>query len=131
MCLLIYLFHFSIWVRGSIVLMFLLGLTWTFGLLYLNQVGTRFICQCLNVLFWGIIKLFNGSNHNYFGRYTLFYVKKYFIDIIYKYILFQASVVMAYVFTVLNSLQGLFIFIFHCIQNDKVSYMMDFYGRWR
>ncbi|XP_071523917.1 latrophilin Cirl-like isoform X6 [Panulirus ornatus] len=55
------------WVRGAIVLMFLLGLTWTFGLLYLNQ----------------------------------------------------ASVVMAYIFTVLNSLQGLFIFIFHCVQNDK------------
>ncbi|XP_037803282.1 adhesion G protein-coupled receptor L2-like isoform X5 [Penaeus monodon] len=55
------------WVRGAVVLMFLLGLTWTFGLLYLNQ----------------------------------------------------ASVVMAYVFTVLNSLQGLFIFIFHCVQNDK------------
>ncbi|XP_042221220.1 adhesion G protein-coupled receptor L3-like isoform X4 [Homarus americanus] len=55
------------WVRGAIVLMFLLGLTWTFGLLYLNQ----------------------------------------------------ATVVMAYIFTVLNSLQGLFIFIFHCVQNDK------------
>ncbi|XP_076048688.1 latrophilin Cirl-like isoform X6 [Oratosquilla oratoria] len=55
------------WVRGAIVLMFLLGLTWTFGLLYLNK----------------------------------------------------ASVVMAYIFTVLNSLQGLFIFIFHCVQNDK------------
>ncbi|XP_076048684.1 latrophilin Cirl-like isoform X2 [Oratosquilla oratoria] len=57
------------WVRGAIVLMFLLGLTWTFGLLYLNK----------------------------------------------------ASVVMAYIFTVLNSLQGLFIFIFHCVQNDKVK----------
>ena len=30
------------------------------------------------------------------------------------------TVVMAYVFTVLNSLQGLFIFIFHCIMTDKV-----------
>ncbi|XP_058809833.1 latrophilin Cirl-like isoform X3 [Phymastichus coffea] len=55
------------WLRGAIVLVFLLGLTWTFGLLYLNQ----------------------------------------------------ESVFMAYIFTVLNSLQGLFIFVFHCMQNDK------------
>lgn len=27
---------------------------------------------------------------------------------------------MAYVFTILNSLQGLFIFFFHCVQNDQV-----------
>ncbi|XP_071523911.1 latrophilin Cirl-like isoform X2 [Panulirus ornatus] len=65
------------WVRGAIVLMFLLGLTWTFGLLYLNQ----------------------------------------------------ASVVMAYIFTVLNSLQGLFIFIFHCVQNDKVRKELRRAGR--
>ncbi|KAK8747712.1 hypothetical protein OTU49_016552, partial [Cherax quadricarinatus] len=65
------------WVRGAIVLMFLLGLTWTFGLLYLNQ----------------------------------------------------ASVVMAYIFTVLNSLQGLFIFIFHCVQNDKVKKELRRAGR--
>ncbi|ROT76135.1 putative latrophilin Cirl-like isoform X4, partial [Penaeus vannamei] len=65
------------WVRGAVVLMFLLGLTWTFGLLYLNQ----------------------------------------------------ASVVMAYVFTVLNSLQGLFIFIFHCVQNDKLVPRLTS-GRW-
>ncbi|KAA0186105.1 hypothetical protein HAZT_HAZT010408 [Hyalella azteca] len=57
------------WLRGAFVLVFLLGLTWTFGLLYLNQ----------------------------------------------------QTVVMAYVFTVLNALQGLFIFIFHCVQNDKVK----------
>ncbi|GLV46319.1 Calcium-independent receptor for alpha-latrotoxin [Carabus blaptoides fortunei] len=56
------------WLRGAFVLVFLLGLTWTFGLLYLNK----------------------------------------------------ESVVMAYVFTTLNSLQGLFIFVFHCIQNEKV-----------
>ncbi|XP_011300624.1 latrophilin Cirl isoform X4 [Fopius arisanus] len=56
------------WLRGAIVLVFLLGLTWTFGLLYLNQ----------------------------------------------------ESVIMAYIFTVLNSLQGLFIFVFHCVQNEKV-----------
>ncbi|KAF7990078.1 hypothetical protein HCN44_009021 [Aphidius gifuensis] len=56
------------WLRGAIVLVFLLGLTWTFGLLYLNQ----------------------------------------------------ESVIMAYIFCVLNSLQGLFIFVFHCVQNEKV-----------
>ncbi|KAK7863093.1 hypothetical protein R5R35_004918 [Gryllus longicercus] len=56
------------WLRGAIVLVFLLGLTWTFGLLYLNE----------------------------------------------------ESVIMAYIFTVLNSLQGLFIFVFHCVQNEKV-----------
>ncbi|XP_050720073.1 adhesion G protein-coupled receptor L3-like isoform X7 [Eriocheir sinensis] len=55
------------WVRGAVVFMFLLSLTWAFGLLYLNH----------------------------------------------------ASMVMAYVFTIFNSLQGIFIFIFHCIQNDK------------
>ncbi|XP_014209550.1 latrophilin Cirl isoform X2 [Copidosoma floridanum] len=57
-----------VWLRGAIVLVFLLGLTWTFGLLYMN-------------------------------RNTL---------------------AMAYIFTVLNSLQGLFIFVFHCVQNEKV-----------
>ncbi|KAL1114882.1 hypothetical protein AAG570_007706 [Ranatra chinensis] len=57
------------WLRGAIVLVFLLGLTWTFGLLYLNE----------------------------------------------------ESVIMAYIFTFLNSLQGLFIFVFHCVQNDKVQ----------
>ncbi|XP_063219842.1 latrophilin Cirl isoform X2 [Bacillus rossius redtenbacheri] len=56
------------WLRGAIMLVFLLGLTWTFGLLYLNK----------------------------------------------------ESILMAYIFTVLNSLQGLFIFIFHCVQNEKV-----------
>jgi len=60
------------WLRGAIVLVFLLGLTWTFGLLYLNE----------------------------------------------------ESVIMAYVFTVLNSLQGLFIFVFHCVQNEKVRRLL-------
>lgn len=63
-----YFDKFRAWLRGAIVLVFLLGLTWTFGLLYLNQ----------------------------------------------------ESVIMAYIFTVLNSLQGMFIFVFHCIQNEKV-----------
>lgn len=58
------------WLRGAFILVFLLGLTWTFGLLYLNK----------------------------------------------------ESVTMAYIFTTLNSLQGLFIFVFHCIQNEKVSF---------
>ncbi|XP_044741072.1 latrophilin Cirl-like isoform X3 [Chrysoperla carnea] len=57
-----------VWLRGAVILVFLLGLTWTFGLLYLNE----------------------------------------------------ETVVMAYIFSILNSLQGLFIFMFHCIQNEKV-----------
>ena len=56
------------WIRGAFILMILLGLTWTFGLFYMNE----------------------------------------------------ATVVMAYVFTVLNSLQGLFIFLFHIVKNEKV-----------
>ncbi|XP_049823101.1 latrophilin Cirl isoform X3 [Aethina tumida] len=56
------------WLKGAFALVFLLGLTWTFGFLYLNE----------------------------------------------------ESVVMAYIFCVLNSLQGLFIFAFHCVQNEKI-----------
>ncbi|XP_022914827.1 latrophilin Cirl isoform X4 [Onthophagus taurus] len=56
------------WLKGAVCLVVLLGLTWTFGLLYLNQ----------------------------------------------------ETVVMAYLFTVFNSLQGCFIFLFHCVQNEKV-----------
>lgn len=56
------------WIKGAVVLIVLLGLTWGFGLFYVNK----------------------------------------------------QSVVMAYIFTVCNSLQGLFIFIFHCIMNEKV-----------
>jgi len=63
---------FRAWLRGAIVLVFLLGLTWTFGLLYLNE----------------------------------------------------ESIIMAYIFTVLNSLQGLFIFVFHCVQNEKVRSLL-------
>ncbi|XP_031336260.1 latrophilin Cirl [Photinus pyralis] len=59
--------HLS-WLRGAIILVFLLGLTWTFGFLYLDR----------------------------------------------------ESVAMAYIFSVLNSLQGFFIFIFHYVQNEKV-----------
>ncbi|XP_023245085.1 adhesion G protein-coupled receptor L3-like [Copidosoma floridanum] len=54
--------------KGSVMLVFLLGLTWTFGLLFMN-------------------------------RQTL---------------------VMAYIFTALNSLQGLIIFVFHCLLNKTV-----------
>lgn len=60
--------NMRIWIRSAAVLVVLLGLTWGFGLLYLNA----------------------------------------------------ESVVMAYLFTFLNSLQGLFIFVFHCLRNDKV-----------
>ncbi|CAG0896252.1 unnamed protein product [Darwinula stevensoni] len=59
----------GVWVRGAFALVVLLGLTWTFGFLYVNE----------------------------------------------------ESLVMAYVFTVFNSLQGLFIFLFTCLQNDKVK----------
>ncbi len=58
------------WVKGAFVLVVLLGLTWAFGLLYINK----------------------------------------------------ETLIMAYLFTILNSLQGLFIFIFHCIMNEKVRY---------
>ncbi|XP_022240024.1 adhesion G protein-coupled receptor L3-like isoform X3 [Limulus polyphemus] len=58
-----------LWIRGATTLVVLLGLTWTFGLLYLNK----------------------------------------------------ESVIVAYIFTILNSLQGLFIFLFHCVRNKKVQ----------
>ncbi|XP_012941592.1 uncharacterized protein LOC101864474 isoform X2 [Aplysia californica] len=60
---------FRAWVKGAVVLMVLLGVTWLVGLLFLNK----------------------------------------------------HMVVMAYLFTILNSLQGLFIFLFHCIMNEKVQ----------
>ncbi|XP_022246580.1 latrophilin Cirl-like [Limulus polyphemus] len=65
----ILLLEVRVWIRGALVLVFLLGLTWAFGLLYLSK----------------------------------------------------ESVVMAYIFTILNSLQGLFIFVFHCVRNEKVQ----------
>ncbi|CAH2241947.1 jg9065 [Pararge aegeria aegeria] len=60
------LYKIKVWLNSSVVLAVLLGLTWTFGLLYLNE----------------------------------------------------QSVGVAYTFTILNSLQGLFIFIFYCLQNE-------------
>nr|XP_044986134.1 adhesion G protein-coupled receptor L3 isoform X4 [Jaculus jaculus] len=56
------------WVIGAIALLCLLGLTWAFGLMYINE----------------------------------------------------STVIMAYLFTVFNSLQGMFIFIFHCVLQKKV-----------
>ncbi|XP_077598691.1 adhesion G protein-coupled receptor L3-like isoform X4 [Stigmatopora nigra] len=56
------------WVIGAIALLCLLGLTWAFGLMYVNE----------------------------------------------------TTVVMAYLFTIFNSLQGMFIFIFHCVLQKKV-----------
>lgn len=53
---------------GAIALLCLLGLTWAFGLMYVNE----------------------------------------------------STVVMAYLFTIFNSLQGMFIFIFHCVLQKKV-----------
>uniref|UniRef100_A0A2C9JN20 Uncharacterized protein n=1 Tax=Biomphalaria glabrata TaxID=6526 RepID=A0A2C9JN20_BIOGL len=57
------------WLKGAMVLVVLLGLTWLLGVLYLNK----------------------------------------------------ESEIIAYLFTILNSLQGMFIFIFHCIKNEKVQ----------
>lgn len=57
------------WVIGAIALLCLLGLTWAFGLMYVNE----------------------------------------------------STVVMAYLFTIFNSLQGMFIFIFHCVLQKKVE----------
>ncbi|XP_061620303.1 adhesion G protein-coupled receptor L3-like isoform X7 [Phyllopteryx taeniolatus] len=56
------------WVIGAIALLCLLGLTWAFGLMYVNE----------------------------------------------------STLVMAYLFTIFNSLQGMFIFIFHCVLQKKV-----------
>jgi len=56
------------WIKGAFVLEILLGLTWGFGLAFVNE----------------------------------------------------RTVVFAYIFTILNSLQGTFIFVFHCIMNEKV-----------
>lgn len=59
---------FRSWVLGAFALLFLLGLTWSFGLFFLSE----------------------------------------------------SSVVMAYLFTIFNTLQGMFIFIFHCLLQKKV-----------
>ncbi|GAA6072755.1 adhesion G protein-coupled receptor L3 isoform X1, partial [Tachysurus ichikawai] len=57
------------WVIGAIALLCLLGLTWAFGLMYVNE----------------------------------------------------NTVIMAYLFTIFNSLQGMFIFIFHCVLQKKIN----------
>ncbi|XP_070563629.1 adhesion G protein-coupled receptor L2-like isoform X2 [Ptychodera flava] len=57
------------WLKGACVLLCLLGITWVFGILYINK----------------------------------------------------ETMVIAYVFTIFNSLQGLFIFVFHCLMNEKVT----------
>ncbi|XP_051233662.1 adhesion G protein-coupled receptor L2 isoform X26 [Dicentrarchus labrax] len=56
------------WVMGAFALLCLLGLTWSFGLFFINE----------------------------------------------------ASIVMAYLFTIFNAFQGMFIFIFHCLLQKKV-----------
>ncbi|XP_044057070.1 adhesion G protein-coupled receptor L2 isoform X7 [Siniperca chuatsi] len=56
------------WVMGAFALLFLLGLTWSFGLFFISE----------------------------------------------------ASIVMAYLFTIFNTFQGMFIFIFHCLLQKKV-----------
>ena len=57
-----------LWLKGTIILVFLLGLTWLFGLLFVNA----------------------------------------------------QTIAFAYIFTILNTLQGMFIFVFHCLLNEKV-----------
>uniref|UniRef100_A0A673YID7 Adhesion G protein-coupled receptor L2 n=1 Tax=Salmo trutta TaxID=8032 RepID=A0A673YID7_SALTR len=66
-CLLICLFRS--WVLGSFALLCLMGLTWSFGLFFINE----------------------------------------------------SSVVMAYLFTIFNTFQGMFIFIFHCLLQKKTE----------
>ncbi|XP_071799569.1 adhesion G protein-coupled receptor L2-like isoform X2 [Asterias amurensis] len=56
------------WVRGALVLLCLLGITWAFGLLYVTESLLAF----------------------------------------------------AYIFTIANAFQGVFIFVFHCFMNEKV-----------
>lgn len=65
----VFLWYSRSWVIGAIALLCLLGLTWAFGLMYVNE----------------------------------------------------STVVMAYLFTIFNSLQGMFIFIFHCVLQKKVQ----------
>ncbi|CAH0731584.1 unnamed protein product, partial [Brenthis ino] len=60
------LHNIRVWLISSMVLAVLLGLTWTFGLLYINE----------------------------------------------------QTVIFAYLFSILNSLQGVFIFVFYCLQNE-------------
>lgn len=57
------------WALGAMALLFLLGLTWAFGLLFINE----------------------------------------------------NTVIMAYLFTTFNAFQGMFIFIFHCALQKKVT----------
>lgn len=64
------------WVIGAIALLCLLGLTWAFGLMYINE----------------------------------------------------STVIMAYLFTIFNSLQGMFIFIFHCVLQKKVRQIIPCWG---
>ncbi|XP_070564242.1 adhesion G protein-coupled receptor L4-like [Ptychodera flava] len=58
-----------IWVKGAVILVCILGVTWVIGLLFVGE----------------------------------------------------DSVIMAYIFTVLNAFQGMFIFIFHCFMNERVQ----------
>lgn len=65
---------FRSWVMGAFALLCLLGLTWSFGLFFINE----------------------------------------------------ASIVMAYLFTIFNTFQGMFIFIFHCLLQKKVRVLCVF-----
>ena len=39
----------------------------------------------------------------------------------------EEALPVAYLFTIFNSLQGVFIFVFHCLMNKKVSLMIKLY----
>lgn len=43
----------------------------------------------------------------------------------------EASIVMAYLFTIFNTFQGMFIFIFHCLLQKKVSPFVVLYSNFR
>lgn len=66
------------WVLGAFALLCLSGLTWSFGLFFINE----------------------------------------------------SSIVMAYLFTIFNTLQGMFIFIFHCLLQKKVRFCFLGLLRW-
>ncbi|XP_077981244.1 adhesion G protein-coupled receptor L3-like [Glandiceps talaboti] len=60
--------NLRVWLKASCALLCLLGVTWVFGMMYVDS----------------------------------------------------STMVMAYIFTILNSLQGIFIFIFHCLMDEKI-----------
>ena len=94
-----------LWVKGALVLVVLLGLTWAIGLLYVSQhsIVMAYMFTLFNSLQGLFIFLFHclmdeRVSHGW-GKVTI-----------------------AYMFTLFNSLQGLFIFLFHCLMDERVSH---------